>query len=78
MVLTFNPVKFYLQWRETYLRTHPEKRLFPWLFEGSKTLIERERDPIISFTPEFKEKIEITKWTVALLAIGVLLMSYDS
>ena len=77
-----DPIWGYAQWRESYLRSHPEKRLFPWLFhafdiEASEAPTYREPRPFISFTPEVEKKIGTTKWALALVAIA-LLASRDS
>ena len=72
-----NWLEVYARLRETFLRSHPERRLIPEYSEDSPPSVERERDPIITWTPDFKEKLGSAKWAVAVLAV-IVLLSGDS
>ena len=75
-----NPIYIYARWRETYLSAHPEKRLFPWLFnifdpQDSEAPDNGKSDPFISFTPEFEKKIG---WGLVAVVAILALASRDS
>ena len=75
-----NPLEVYARWRESYLSAHPEKRLFPWLFnifdpQDSEASDNGKPEPFISFTPEFEKKIG---WVGVAVVALLLLTSRDS
>jgi len=68
----WNWMKVYARWRETYLSAYPEKRLFTFSSQDTATPDNGEQTPFIHFTSEFKEKIGISKWVLALVAVVLL------
>lgn len=63
----------YARWRESYLRAHPEKRLFSWLFGGLERLPLPE-EPIIVLDPVIKNR---GMWVVVLLGLVLALGGTD-
>ena len=63
----------YARWREDYLRAHPEKRLFSWIFGGLESIPAPE-EPIITVDPEIKKR---GIWVVVLLGLVLALGGTD-
>jgi len=82
----WNWIKVYARWRESYLSTRPESRLFPWISRGFGVLdkpipeaIEEARpeDPIITLGPR-GETIKNKGILVVLAILAFLALSGDS
>ena len=79
-------MKVYARWRESYLSTRPESKLFPWLSRGfgvlDKPILEaieeaRPEEPIITLGPKGEEIKNKGIWVI-LAIVALLALSSDS